>query len=245
MAHVPIAQASSQHNRSAQVAAFDLLLILATLFIVKYVLLRAGGLWTYAGPISLLASIAVASLCLYKNGENWRELGLRKPENWGKLAFWSLFLLVGTIVAGIGIEVAASNFIGNDATSIDPNYANRFAKVPGNLPLYLYWIIVSWVVGGFVEEMLFRGILLTRFEQLFTRFRLATWVAIVLQAVIFGQQHFYYQGWAGALATGGLALISGVFYILLKRTMWPLILSHGTANMIGLTLIFTGIQPPS
>lgn len=70
-------------------------------------------------------------------------------------------------------------------------------------------------------------------------------MAIVCQSVGFGQQHLYYQGWAGAVATGATALISGVFYVVLKRNLWPLILSHGLANTLGLTLIFAGVQAVS
>jgi uncharacterized protein len=224
-------------------SAFDLLVILATLFGVKSALLQIEELWTYAGPISLLASVIVASWRLRRNGESWSELGLKKPVKLGKMLMWSLILLVLTMASGIVIELIVSTAVGDRSASIDPRYANRFADLPGNLASYLYWVVVSWVVGGFVEEMLFRGMLISRFERLFAAFPFASWTAVLLQSILFGQQHYYYQGWSGALATGGLALISGVFYLLLKRTLWPLILSHGLANMIGLSLIFAGVQP--
>jgi uncharacterized protein len=223
--------------------AFDLSVILATLFGVKSALLQIDRLWTYAGPISLLASVLVASWCLRRNSESWSELGLKKPAKLGKMLMWSLILLVLTMASGIVIELIVSTAIGDRAESIDPRYANRFADLPGNLASYLYWVVVSWVVGGFLEEMLFRGMLISRFERLFSAFPFASWTAVLLQSILFGQQHYYYQGWSGALATGGLALISGVFYLLLKRTLWPLILSHGMANMTGLTLIYAGVQP--
>ena len=117
--------------------------------------------------------------------------------------------------------------------------------MPGNLPAYLFWLGIAWVIGGFTEEVLFRGMLISRFEKLFTFAPFGVFFAIVMQAIIFGQQHFYYQGLNGALATGAIALVSGLFYFLLKRNLWPLMLSHGLANTLGLTLIYLGKVSPA
>ncbi len=227
---------------SAQAAASDLMFVLGTLFAVKWALLQFDQLWTYAGPISLVASVFVASWRLMRNHESWADLGLRKPVSLSRTLGWSLLALIVTIAAGIAIEAAitAAGVAGNE---IDPRFSQRFVNLPGNTPVFVYWVVVSWVVGGFVEEMLFRGMLISRLERLLSGGGLAVAMAVILQSAVFGQQHFYYQGWAGALATGGIALVSGVFYLLLKRNLWALILSHGAANTIGLTLIYAGMQP--
>ena len=141
----------------------------------------------------------------------------------------------------MGIETALS--AAGIGSEVDPRYSGRFADLPGNTGRLLYWISVSWIVGGFVEEMLFRAMLQSRFERLLAGNPYSAPIAVVLQAIVFGQQHFYYQGWSGALATGGIALISGALFIFLRRNLWPLIVSHGLANTIGLTLIYSGVQP--
>jgi membrane protease YdiL (CAAX protease family) len=225
-------------------AAYDLFAILGTLFAVKSTLLLFDSLWSYAGPISLLSALAVASWCLYRRGGKWADLGLKKPESISKMLMWSLVAFVVTMAVGILANSAVTAVFSGDLGEIDPRYRNRFANVPGNAMLYTYWIVVAWVVGAFAEEMLFRAMLISRFEQLLSKFRYAPVMAVMLQSVIFGQQHFYYQGLSGAFATGAIALVSGAFYLLLKRRLWPLILSHGLANMLGLTLIYTGVQPP-
>lgn len=229
-------------SRAARAAALDLTFVLGTLFTVKWALLQFDQLWTYAGPISLVASVVVASWRLMRNHESWTDLGLRKPVSLSRMLGWSLVALIVTIAAGIAIEAAitSAGIVGDE---VDPRYSRRFANLPGNTPVFIYWVVLSWVVGGFVEEMLFRGMLISRFERLLSGGGLAVAIAVILQSAVFGQQHFYYQGWAGALATGGIALISGVIYVLLKRNLWALILSHGAANTIGLTLIYAGIQP--
>lgn len=225
---------------STRRAALDLVLVLGTLFAVKALLLRFDALWTYAGPISLVASFAVASWCLYRKGESWAGLGLKRPENMRRMLLWAFAVLIVTLAAGVAIELAiASAGLGGEA--VDPRYSRRFADLPGNTGMFLTWLALSWLVGGFVEEMLFRGMLFSRFERLLAGFPHAVPIAVVLQSILFGQQHFYYQGWSGALATGGIALLSGLFYILLKRSLWPLILSHGAANSIGMALIYAGV----
>jgi len=223
-------------------AAVDLALVLGTLIAIKMALLPFDRLWTYAGPISLTASAAVATWRLYRSGEVWADLGLRRPASVTRMLGWSFLALVATLAAGVAIEagIAAAGIAGEE---IDPRYSSRFADLPGNTQAFVYWIVMSWFVGGFVEEMLFRGMIMSRFERLLSGGPIALAAAIALQSVVFGQQHFYYQGWRGALATAGIALLSGVFYVMAKRNLWPLVLSHGAANTIGMTLIYAGIQP--
>lgn len=47
-------------------AAIDLTWVLTTLLILKSVFLQFEGLWTFAGPISLIASLGVATWRLKK-----------------------------------------------------------------------------------------------------------------------------------------------------------------------------------
>lgn len=228
-------------------AARDLVLVLGTLYLVKWLLLSIDALWVSAGPISLLASLAVALLCLRLGKEGWGGLGLTRPESIPKMLLWTVVILAVTMGVGIVVESAMSSLFdpaGESLPKVDERFENRFANLPGNVLIYLQWVAIAWIVGGFTEELLFRGFLISRFERLFSAAPFALLIAIVLQAVVFGHQHFYYQGMSGAFATGLIALVSGVFFVLLKRNIWPLILSHGLANTLGFTLIFLGVIPP-
>ena len=62
--------------------------------------------------------------------------------------------------------------------------------------------------------------------------------AIIIQALIFGQQHMYYQGVLGLVETGIIGVVSGVIYVLCKRRLWALAISHGLANTLGMTMLF-------
>ena len=223
----------------------DLTLIIGVLLISKAVFLRVDALWAYAGPISLLLTLGVATWRLRLHGQTWADQGLSKPGSFTRLAVQTLIALVVTIAAGMIAQSLAVGLIGgpDDATqAISTRYQGRFDNLPGNLPVYLFWLSMAWIVGGFTEEMLFRGVLFTRFERLLSRLPLSAVLAIVCQAVLFGQQHFYYQGLAGWVATGAIALVSGVLYLLFQRNLWPLVLSHGLSNTLGLTLLYAGVS---
>ena len=225
--------------------AQDLTLVLFALFGLKYLLLQFDAMWTFAGPISLVSALAVATWRLKTSGDSWASLGFSHSSSHLKLALWTIGALVLTLVAGIFAGSLATNLLPASQVSEQAgNFAqNRFADVPGNLPVYLYWLMVSWIVGGFTEELLFRGFLINRFEKLFSKVPFAVVFAIVIQALIFGQQHMYYQGVVGLVETGIIGIVSGAIYIFCGRRLWPLIISHGLVNTFGMTMIYLGNVP--
>ena len=237
---------SARTDRRA--ALIDLALVIAALLLSKSLLLEVAAIWTYAGPISLLTALAVATACLRRRGENLAGVGLKRPDNLKKAALWTIIALVLTIGVGILVEGLVTALIGapDDATrAIDERFQGRFDNLPGNLPVYLFWLALAWIIGAFTEEVLFRGVLFAKFEQAFAGLPLAAVVAILCQAVLFGQAHYYYQGLAGWVATGAIACVAGGLYLLFRRNLWPLMLSHGLSNTIGLTLLYLGALPPA
>lgn len=223
----------------------DLVLVLLTLFGLKYLLLQFDAMWTFAGPISLISALAVATWRLKASGESWASLGFIHSSTHSKLALWTVVALILTIVAGsLAGSIAADLLPASQVSEQASNFAqNRFANIPGNLPVYLYWLLVGWVVGAFTEELLFRGFLINRLERLLSKVPLAVVLAIVTQALIFGQQHMYYQGVVGFFETGIIGMVSGAIYIFCGRRLWPLIISHGLVNTLGMTIIYLGNAP--
>ena len=226
-------------------AAKDLTLVLLTLFGLKYSLLQFDTMWTFAGPISLISALAVANWRLKASGDSWASLGFIHSSSHSKLALWTIGALVLTILAGILAGSIASGLLSTlqESEQASNFTQNRLADVPGNLPVFLYWLLVSWIVGGFTEELLFRGFLINRFEKLFSKVPFAVVFAIAIQALIFGQQHMYYLGVIGLVETGIIGIVSGVIYIFCGRRLWPLIISHGLANTLGITMIYLGNTP--
>ena len=116
-----------------------------------------------------------------------------------------------------------------------------YDNMRGNLSNYITWLFIGWIVGGFIEEVLFRGFLITRISNLFNRENVGNWFAIVITSAIFGFSHLY-QGWSGVISTGLIAILFGIVFIKSNKILWYSILTHGFVNVIGLTVIFLNMD---
>ncbi|MBU2971669.1 CPBP family intramembrane metalloprotease [Pseudoalteromonas sp. C2R02] len=237
--------ASFEEAESSQIrtVSLDLILTLGTLFSLKWFLLQFTAMWTFAGPISLLASLGVATWCLKRNNETWKSIGFKHDTSWLKLSLWVLVaLIVTTVLGNLAGGLAGSLIIPGSGVDeqAEAFMAGRFDNVPGNFPVYLYWLVISWVIGAFTEELLFRGFMISRFEKVFSRLPFAIGLAILAQALIFGQQHMYYQGIQGLVAMTVIGIFSGMIYVFCKRRLLPLMISHGLANTVGITMMYLG-----
>src|SRR5690606_14507151 len=79
---------------------------------------------------------------------------------------------------------------------------------------------------GFYEEIVARGLLLTRARQLVGGF----WPPALISAVLFALGHFY-QGAYGVVQTALFGLVLAVF-TLRWGTLWPAGLAHATTHML-------------
>ncbi len=181
----------------------------------------------YAGPITATLVVIWCTLILRKYDEKWADYGLTKVKSPIRLLWQVPLVLVLTIAAGV-----LANFLFSSLFETNPVSQSRFEGMEGNLVLFLMWVAIGWMVGGFFEEMIFRGFLLNHFEQLFGKTNRATFMAICSQAFLFGLIHFYNRGWAGGFTIFVVALVMGLLYIRLGRNLWPLILAHGIVDTL-------------
>ena len=231
-------------NNSSQLhrTMLDLFFTIITLYSVKYTLLEFKSMWTFAGPISLLAALLVSTWRLKTNNESWSTLGVFRVGNKLSLLLWTVLALVFSFLGDALVSSLLADVFSDSVLLTDPAATefmqNRFDNVAGNIPVYIYWLMVSWIIGGFTEELLFRGFLMAKFEKLYSKLPFAIFLAVITQALIFGQLHMYYQGVEGFIITGFLGVMSGLIFVFCKRRLWPLIISHGLANTIGMSLLF-------
>lgn len=92
-------------------------------------------------------------------------------------------------------------------------------------------MLLFGLLTGFHEELLFRGLLLTRFNAIFRNRA----VAVVVCAILFGLVHTY-QGFMGVLQTAAIGLALGTITTL-SRSLWPAIVGHAIFNSIQLALL--------
>ncbi len=95
----------------------------------------------------------------------------------------------------------------------------------------LWYLILAVIVGGTVEEILYRGFALERLAGLAG----SDWVAAVVVVVLSGIAHVPLWGWAPALTTMFSAAVLTVFY-LWHRDIAANILAHVATDFVGIAL---------
>jgi len=213
-------------------AALDIAAVIATIVfawgLTRLALYPALGIPDTAPAIlrPILGFLAAWAM-LRKRGGRWATLGLARPPNWTlAIAGGVALYLVNMALSEWAVPAIADIFKPRPQASF-------LAYMRGNLGGFALWVTIGWIVGGFIEECLFRGFLLTRVSQLFANPAAGIAIAIVAQAVLFGSLHLYGGAFAFIHATV-FAIANGIFYVLLGRNLWPLIVVHGVWNTVGI-----------
>jgi membrane protease YdiL (CAAX protease family) len=211
------------HARRA--AAVDLAILAGFMVALNWITL--GITERYAGPITASCAVALISGLLWRRGTRWRDLGLRRPTR----PRWLFAQVPVVLVAWLTVSAVAAVLVGQYLPR--PDTSARFGDLAGNLPATLWWIGIGWLIGGFAEEMIFRGFLLNRLAVMAPRGILGSVMAVLLQAALFGAVHVYNRGLFGLLVLGAIGVVMGTSFLLLRRNLWPVILAHGLGNTLG------------
>ncbi len=111
-----------------------------------------------------------------------------------------------------------------------------FAQLKGNTNLLVFSLASGWIVGGLLEETIFRSFFISRFiNHLPDKIGMA--VGIVLSSLLFGYLHAY-QGPTGQILTGFTGLLLGTIYVFNKQNIWLCILTHGFIDTLSMTLLY-------
>lgn len=216
-------------------ALSDLLIVMATLVVVKQSLLPFTYL--YAGPASTFSAMAIGTYLLKRRGFGWKDLGLRWPENWLKTAGLTILSMFLFIVATQSMQLAAGYFFEDIGTS------GRFDHVEGNLTAYLGIMALVWTHGSFFEELLFRAFVIDKSSRFLGGGLKADLVAVFISSIFFGYRHYYYQGINGALITGAGGFAFAMLYLWFgRKNIMPIIFAHGIFNSLAQTIRFLGIK---
>ena len=113
-----------------------------------------------------------------------------------------------------------------------------FASIRNNPVNYVIILLVSLLVGGFYEEIIFHGFIFTRLEKIF-KGKWATITAFMLTTITFGLYHFQ-QGVKGILLTAIAGAVYHVLILKFNRNLWYGVFVHAFFDFIGLTLIYLG-----
>ena len=206
--------------------------------------LRPGSrwLWLVVGGVALscvlvpglgaLAAFLWILTWMFLGGQPWPAIGLRRPD-------------APTFALALGLAVVIYAFA---EFLMDPLLERRldaeidtssFANMAGDWKRFLGYLLSGWLIGGLLEETVFRGFLVTYGERLFGAG--AAWPMALFGAVLFGFSHLY-QGPVGMISTGVLGLIFAAIYLRSGRNLTLAILTHGLVDTIYFTLAFTGLR---
>ena len=181
--------------------------------------------------------LTVAAVFLWWRGPGWGGIGLTRPDRTARV------LAIG-IATGIGYQFLGLYVVEPLIAAVSGRLpdASMFRSVIGDEWRLVFWLAMSWTLAAFMEEMVYRGWILTRLAEL-GRFSTTGWTAGVLgSSALFGAAHLY-QGASGVVATGLTGLVFALVYLATGRNLWASILAHGFLDTAGFLLIYFGVYP--
>ncbi len=120
--------------------------------------------------------------------------------------------------------------------------ASVFRSLVGNEQALVFWLVISWTLAAFMEEMVYRGWLTARLAELWGYSRAGWIIALIGSSALFGLAHLY-QGLSGVVATGVTGMLFGTAYLLSGRNLWCAVLAHGLLDTLGFVMIYLGVYP--
>ncbi len=221
-------------------ALIDITLVIGVAIVIQAILTPLTSKFASLG--TAMSVLALSTMLVYHHGWRWAQFGLELPTSWGawlKTIGQALLALVCLVIIGALGSYALSLVIEHP-----PVVDDRFAGIQGNVPLYIMWLFIGWLVGGFTEELVFRGFLINRVESLLKNEALilktsaVSFLAIIIPALLFGFAHYWNRGLYGALQIIPVGIGFGLFYLLYGRKLLPLMLAHATVDTLGVTSRF-------
>jgi membrane protease YdiL (CAAX protease family) len=162
-----------------------------------------------------------------------QSIGVLKPNNW-------FYVILLSMICGAAIELCAEVVV----NPIIEHFLREkidlsVVDIKGDALSFVLWIVIGFVLGGLLEEILFRGFLLTRIAKFLGGNKLAHISALLATSFIFGLCHLY-QGVSGSISTGFIGFLLGTIFLCTGKNLYYAILTHGFVNFTGLTILYLG-----
>lgn len=184
--------------------------------------------------IGVLGALLVIGVTLWLRGDGPGALGFATPDAWWRMLLLALGLGVAIQLLSVAlVEPWAERWTGeaHDHTIV--------AGVRGNWRAFGVWMLVVWLLVAPLEEVVFRGFLMTETARLLGASPWATAINLALGAVVFGLAHGY-QGRSGMLSTGVAGGLLGLVFLASDFDLWLAVLTHGFVDTVGIALIAAG-----
>ena len=134
----------------------SVLLLLAVLELVLAVVAVAFDLLL---PALVIAAVGVVMLLIRR--ESFDTLGYRKQRGFMQLAGACFLWAVLWTAVDFGLLLPILTRIAGETRDL-----SGYQQLKGNVGMLLYMLAAGWVLGGFLEEFAFRGVLMARARSL-------------------------------------------------------------------------------
>ena len=135
-------------------------------------------------------------------------------------------MLLAFFAAQVLVPVLVSKFV----TLPEPDLS-RYDSIAGNLPAAIAMALILPLTASIPEEIVYRGFLIGRLENIFGANAGSAFMAVTVQALIFGSIHFQW-GLGGMIVTVIMGLVWGAGYLLCGRNLWIVILAHSAGHIL-------------
>ncbi len=219
---------TTTHHISPISALIDLILFIGLMFFVRTLYFESLGFWGNA-IFKSISTVGLATLLLYFRKQSWKDLGLIKPKNYGRLFIIVGVTLAGTIITMLVFQIFFAEMFQSESQSAASLNTQNAEKTIG---AFVSILLIVWL-ESMLEELQDRGFSLNRFESLFSKIPFSTVLAVLTQAAIFGFRHSYDLS-ERSMTTGLIGLVFGIAYVVTGRNLWPLIIAHIILNTISM-----------
>lgn len=143
---------------------------------------------------------------------------------------------VGSAVAWLVWMLAYSPIADRLATRLiaKPPTLGAFRALQESTLKLVIGIIVAWILGGFLEEVFLRGVVLQAVERAASTVvpaSVAAGLGVVTAAGIAGLLHLY-QGRRAAIVITQLSVLFGILFVVSGHNLWSVILCHGLYDTV-------------
>jgi membrane protease YdiL (CAAX protease family) len=190
----------------------------------------------------ILALPLIALLMLAWVRRSWPSLwAMPRPPGFGfcapRSAHWYvLALIVGVLMPPLGALLTQLAAHGH---AVSQNVEDISRHASWNLRLPLAIVIVT--VGPLVEELMFRGVLLSALMH-----RFSTGASVAISATLFGVVHLAGLDFTWYALPNLILLAAMLCWLRLNSTsLWPAVLAHGIYNLFALVALFEAIPAHS
>ena len=211
---------------------FDLIIYISVMFLIREMFFPSVG-FIINGLFWSLTTLILATWRMKVRNVSWKDLGLRKPESFKKTLFVTIGILIAIVLSIMAFEMIKDYLpFSLEQKNYSENSASKFGNLKGNWLLF-FTIMPAVLLESMLEELLDRGFLINWFEKLFSQTTVATILAVILQALIFGFRHSYDLS-DRSIRVGLIGLIMGIAYVKFGRNLWPLIIAHCVLNTMSM-----------